>query len=205
VCWVNGGTHIAVGTSCGRIQVWDAVKSVKVRELHPHTGRVGALSWNQQYCLIASGLSPFLSSLSHTQGAKTRTSSSKTLASKAPSHQADTSPPLLPLSPAMSSHPIPHLNGPRIHSTQPLQTSDSITRSSPRALCPPIRRPSPPPPPPPTTPLPSESYLLSSTKRMPLVPVPNLDGNEAEKRRTSSSRGSLSLHPQSALSGGDRL
>lgn len=55
VCWMNGGTHIAVGTSCGRIQVWDAAKSVKVRELHPHGGRVGSLAWNQQYCLLASG------------------------------------------------------------------------------------------------------------------------------------------------------
>lgn len=55
VCWMNGGTHIAVGTSCGRIQVWDTAKSCKVRELHSHSGRVGSLAWNQQYCLLASG------------------------------------------------------------------------------------------------------------------------------------------------------
>lgn len=50
VSWMRRGTHIAVGTSKGEVQIWDAVKSQKVCVKGGHTSRVGAMAWNG-YCL----------------------------------------------------------------------------------------------------------------------------------------------------------
>lgn len=46
VSWTQRGTHIAVGTDSGEIQIWDAVKSQKVCVKGGHSSRVGAMAWN---------------------------------------------------------------------------------------------------------------------------------------------------------------
>lgn len=45
--------YLSVGTSLGRIQVWDTVAGKMVRDLRKHDSRVGALAWNSH--LLASG------------------------------------------------------------------------------------------------------------------------------------------------------
>jgi WD40 repeat protein len=49
------GTHLAVGMNSGGIQIWDASRCGKVRDMHPHEGRVGSLAWGPQSSLLASG------------------------------------------------------------------------------------------------------------------------------------------------------
>lgn len=44
--WVQKGSLIAIGTFNGRIQIWDAVKCVRLRDYEGHHLRVGALAWN---------------------------------------------------------------------------------------------------------------------------------------------------------------
>mmetsp|Transcript_21320 Transcript_21320/g.70456 ORF Transcript_21320/g.70456 Transcript_21320/m.70456 type:complete len:487 (+) Transcript_21320:68-1528(+) len=46
VCWAQRGTHLAVGTSVGEVQVWDAAKASLLRTMGGHLGRVGTLSWS---------------------------------------------------------------------------------------------------------------------------------------------------------------
>eukprot|EP00038_Savillea_parva_P008879 m.179774 g.179774 ORF g.179774 m.179774 type:complete len:511 (-) comp14852_c0_seq1:127-1659(-) len=46
VKWVGRGSHLAIGSSRGVVQIWDAVKCQHVRTMVGHTGRVGALAWN---------------------------------------------------------------------------------------------------------------------------------------------------------------
>jgi len=46
VCWAQRGTHLAVGTSGGEVQVWDAAKASLLRTMGGHLGRVGTLSWS---------------------------------------------------------------------------------------------------------------------------------------------------------------
>eukprot|EP00053_Salpingoeca_punica_P014940 m.136394 g.136394 ORF g.136394 m.136394 type:complete len:511 (-) comp16585_c0_seq1:600-2132(-) len=46
VRWMQRGSHLAVGTSSGLVQIWDAQKCKLVRTMTGHTGRVGAISWN---------------------------------------------------------------------------------------------------------------------------------------------------------------
>ncbi|KAI8855028.1 WD40-repeat-containing domain protein, partial [Chytridium lagenaria] len=40
------GSHVAIGTSRGHIELWDVVHSKRVRQLTGHTCRVGSLAWN---------------------------------------------------------------------------------------------------------------------------------------------------------------
>jgi cell division cycle 20-like protein 1 (cofactor of APC complex) len=50
------GTHLAVGTKSGDVQLWDVIHTRLVRTLKGHTSRVGALAWNHQsHHLLASG------------------------------------------------------------------------------------------------------------------------------------------------------
>ncbi|KAF9109550.1 substrate-specific activator of APC-dependent proteolysis [Mortierella sp. AM989] len=44
--WISMGTHLAVGTDKGAIQIWDVQCSRKVRTMTGHTGRVGVLAWS---------------------------------------------------------------------------------------------------------------------------------------------------------------
>jgi len=40
------GTHLAVGTNRGSVQIWDVARGTKIRDLTGHRSRVGALAWN---------------------------------------------------------------------------------------------------------------------------------------------------------------
>eukprot|EP00040_Diaphanoeca_grandis_P023268 m.126247 g.126247 ORF g.126247 m.126247 type:complete len:490 (+) comp29192_c0_seq1:441-1910(+) len=46
VKWMQRGSHLAVGTNRGEVQIWDAVKCAVVKTMEGHTSRVGALAWN---------------------------------------------------------------------------------------------------------------------------------------------------------------
>ncbi|KAK4770656.1 hypothetical protein SAY87_031188 [Trapa incisa] len=53
VNWAQRGTHLAVGTSNGKLQVWDASFCKRVRTMEGHRLRVGALAWSSS--LLSSG------------------------------------------------------------------------------------------------------------------------------------------------------
>lgn len=46
VSWAQRGTHLAIGTNRGQIQLWDTVACQKIRDLKGHDSRVGALAWS---------------------------------------------------------------------------------------------------------------------------------------------------------------
>jgi len=46
VKWIGRGSHLAIGTNSGVVQIWDADRCKQVRTMMGHTGRVGALAWN---------------------------------------------------------------------------------------------------------------------------------------------------------------
>ncbi|KAK3684932.1 WD domain-containing protein [Podospora appendiculata] len=46
VSWIQKGTHIAIGTGKGLVQIWDAEKQRRLRTMTGHTARVGSLAWN---------------------------------------------------------------------------------------------------------------------------------------------------------------
>lgn len=48
VGWTQRGTHLAVGTNQGHVQLWDAAKCHKVRTITGHSARIGTLAWNTQ-------------------------------------------------------------------------------------------------------------------------------------------------------------
>eukprot|EP00804_Cyclotella_cryptica_P001743 CCRYP_009106-RB/>CCRYP_009106-RB protein AED:0.06 eAED:0.06 QI:650/0.75/0.8/1/0.5/0.4/5/142/846 len=45
VAWSDGGRHLAVGTTRGEVQLWDACAEKLVRTMNGHSARVGALAW----------------------------------------------------------------------------------------------------------------------------------------------------------------
>jgi len=53
VSWTQRGTHLAVGTDQGEVQIWDAVKCKKIRTMGGHSMRVGTLAWTSN--ILASG------------------------------------------------------------------------------------------------------------------------------------------------------
>lgn len=53
VSWMQRGTHLAVGTHRGTVQIWDVSKGQKIRDFKGHRSRVGALAWNGN--LLTSG------------------------------------------------------------------------------------------------------------------------------------------------------
>ncbi|CAK9135927.1 unnamed protein product [Ilex paraguariensis] len=53
VGWAQRGTHLAVGTSNGKLQIWDASCCKRVRTMDGHRLRVGALAWSSS--LLSSG------------------------------------------------------------------------------------------------------------------------------------------------------
>ncbi|KAG5028222.1 hypothetical protein JHK87_011736 [Glycine soja] len=53
VGWAQRGTHLAVGTSNGKVQIWDASRCKKIRSMEGHRLRVGALAWSSS--LLSSG------------------------------------------------------------------------------------------------------------------------------------------------------
>eukprot|EP00537_Pseudo-nitzschia_pungens_P000966 CAMPEP_0172361334 /NCGR_PEP_ID=MMETSP1060-20121228/5184_1 /TAXON_ID=37318 /ORGANISM="Pseudo-nitzschia pungens, Strain cf. cingulata" /LENGTH=858 /DNA_ID=CAMNT_0013083563 /DNA_START=509 /DNA_END=3088 /DNA_ORIENTATION=- len=46
VSWAQRGTHLAVGTNKGEVQLWDTIKEKKVRTMSGHSARVGTLAWS---------------------------------------------------------------------------------------------------------------------------------------------------------------
>lgn len=53
VSWINTGSHLAVGTDDGLVQIWDVAESKCIRRMRGHTARVTSLSWNNH--LLSSG------------------------------------------------------------------------------------------------------------------------------------------------------
>jgi len=45
VIWNQRGTHVAVGTSEGSLDIWDIQYKKKIRSLEGHSGRIGVISW----------------------------------------------------------------------------------------------------------------------------------------------------------------
>ncbi|EPZ34524.1 WD40 repeat-like protein [Rozella allomycis CSF55] len=44
--WMNTGSHLAIGTMEGWVQLWDVQKQKRVRALTGHVSRVGSMTWN---------------------------------------------------------------------------------------------------------------------------------------------------------------
>ncbi|EAT91587.2 hypothetical protein SNOG_00092 [Parastagonospora nodorum SN15] len=53
VNWIQRGSHIAIGTNRGQVQIWDAQTQRRLRTMMGHTARVGALAWNEH--ILTSG------------------------------------------------------------------------------------------------------------------------------------------------------
>ncbi|XP_010434020.1 PREDICTED: protein FIZZY-RELATED 1-like [Camelina sativa] len=53
VGWSLRGTYLAIGTSSGKVQIWDAVRCKSIRTMEGHRLRVGALAWSSS--LLSSG------------------------------------------------------------------------------------------------------------------------------------------------------
>ncbi|KAI5292544.1 substrate-specific activator of APC-dependent proteolysis [Ascosphaera acerosa] len=53
VSWIQRGTHLAIGTGKGFVQIWDAQQQRRLRTMTGHTMRVGALAWNNH--ILTSG------------------------------------------------------------------------------------------------------------------------------------------------------
>jgi cell division cycle 20-like protein 1 (cofactor of APC complex) len=53
VGWVQRGSHLAVGTNRGNVQIWDVNHSKQIRDMGGHKQRVGAIAWNSH--IMSSG------------------------------------------------------------------------------------------------------------------------------------------------------
>lgn len=53
VSWIQRGTHIAVGTHKGFVQIYDAAANRRLRTMTGHSARVGSLAWNDH--ILTSG------------------------------------------------------------------------------------------------------------------------------------------------------
>ncbi|KAH0542574.1 hypothetical protein FGG08_003079 [Glutinoglossum americanum] len=53
VNWIQRGSHVAIGTNKGFVQIWDAERCRRLRTMTGHTARVGALAWNDH--ILTSG------------------------------------------------------------------------------------------------------------------------------------------------------
>lgn len=53
VSWMQRGTHLAVGSNHGTVQIWDVIRKKQIRDMGGHRSRVGALAWNAH--LLSSG------------------------------------------------------------------------------------------------------------------------------------------------------
>lgn len=53
VSWIQRGSHLAIGTGKGLVQIWDAERVRRLRTMTGHTARVGALAWNDH--ILTSG------------------------------------------------------------------------------------------------------------------------------------------------------
>lgn len=46
VSWSLKGPHFSLGTNSGEVQIWDVNKMKRIRIMHGHSNRVGAIAWN---------------------------------------------------------------------------------------------------------------------------------------------------------------
>ncbi|KAL9242853.1 hypothetical protein vseg_016812 [Gypsophila vaccaria] len=53
VGWAQRGTHLAIGTNEGKVQIWDASRCKNIRTMEGHRMRVGALAWSSS--VLSSG------------------------------------------------------------------------------------------------------------------------------------------------------
>jgi cell division cycle protein 20 (cofactor of APC complex) len=53
VSWAADASHLAIGTSSAKVQVWDAARCKQVKELAGHSNRVSSLAWNN--AILSSG------------------------------------------------------------------------------------------------------------------------------------------------------
>lgn len=53
VSWIKRGTHLAVGTNLGQVQIWDVDRAKRVRTMTGHDARANSLSWNEH--ILSSG------------------------------------------------------------------------------------------------------------------------------------------------------
>lgn len=53
VSWIKRGTHLAVGTDKGLVQIWDAERCKRVRTMTGHDQRTSSLAWNDH--ILSSG------------------------------------------------------------------------------------------------------------------------------------------------------
>lgn len=53
VSWIQRGSHVAIGTNKGLVQIWDAERQRRLRTMTGHSARVGALAWNDH--ILTSG------------------------------------------------------------------------------------------------------------------------------------------------------
>ncbi|KAG7620146.1 WD40 repeat [Arabidopsis suecica] len=53
VGWALRGTHLAIGTSSGTVQIWDVLRCKNIRTMEGHRLRVGALAWSSS--ILSSG------------------------------------------------------------------------------------------------------------------------------------------------------
>lgn len=53
VSWIGAGTHLAIGTSSGLVEIWDANMKKCTRTMTGHSLRASSLSWNQH--ILSSG------------------------------------------------------------------------------------------------------------------------------------------------------
>lgn len=51
--WTGEGAHLSVGTTIGEVQLWDSLQARQLRCLRGHSGRLGALAWNDH--MLSSG------------------------------------------------------------------------------------------------------------------------------------------------------
>lgn len=53
VSWIRQGTHLAVGTLRGYVQIWDVETNQRLRQMQGHSDRASSLSWNEH--ILSSG------------------------------------------------------------------------------------------------------------------------------------------------------
>lgn len=51
--WIQRGSHLAIGTNKGYVQIWDAERQRRLRTMTGHSARAGALAWNEH--ILTSG------------------------------------------------------------------------------------------------------------------------------------------------------
>ncbi|TPP56159.1 Fizzy protein [Fasciola gigantica] len=59
VAWSKKGSHLAISSYRGHVQIWDVTKSSCISSFTGHLARVGALAWNADFWLLAAVIATF--------------------------------------------------------------------------------------------------------------------------------------------------